>query len=245
MTFFLGSLQLRAALEMQGLQGWKLAAWQHGPQRAEALLPVLEPRPLLPRSQPGAGRRGQDGRACAAAVGRSPLRSCCAPCVAAGSSVLGVEGRRGGGGRSREGADGTGGGLRAHSGPAWARAGRGWQGPGGGRLAQAAVVLVASPGRVVALGGSPGWKLVRGHCGVTRECGCGGLSPKRAGGLCGPGGLRDRARESGARSAPGEWALLSARRWVPGVQFEVPVGPGVGVLGRDVWVRRELRNSGT
>lgn len=126
-----------------------------------------------------------------------------------------------------------------------ALAGRGWQGPGGGRLAQAAVVLVASPGRVVALGGSPGWKLVRGHCGVTRECGCGGLSRKRAGGLCGPGGLRDRARESGARSAPGEWALLSPRRWVPGVQFEVPVGPGVGVLWRDVWVRRELRNSGT
>lgn len=142
-------------------------------------------------------------------------------------------------------AEAWGGGLRAHSGPAWARAGRGWQGPGGGRLAQAAVVLVASPGRVVALGGSPGWKLVRGHCGVTRECGCGGLSRKRAGGLCGPGGLRDRARESGARSAPGEWALLSPRRWVPGVQFEVPVGLGVGVLGRDVWVRRELRNSGT
>lgn len=111
MTFVLGSLQLRAALEMQGLQGRKLAAWQPGPQRAEALLPVLEPRPLLPRSQPGAGRRGQDGRACAAAVGRSPLRSCCAPCLAAGSSVPGVEGRRGGGGRSREGADGTGGGL--------------------------------------------------------------------------------------------------------------------------------------
>lgn len=52
----------------------------------------------------------------------------------------------------------------------------GWQGPDGGRLAQAAGLRVASLGSEVALGASSGWKLVRGHCGVTSECSPGGLS---------------------------------------------------------------------
>lgn len=223
MTFVLGSLQLRAALEMQGLQGWKLAAWQHGPQRAEALFPVLEPRPLLPRSQPGAGRRGQDGRACAAAVGRSPLRSCCAPCVAAGSSVLGVEGRRGGGGRSREGADGTGGGLgRRASGTLWTGVGTGWPRVAGARRRQACTGCGCAggvPGEGRGFGRLPwleaGSRPLRCHKGVRLWW----LEPKEGGWA-----LRTWWAEG---QGPRKWSALSP--WGMGASESQEMGPGCAV----------------
>lgn len=174
----------------------------------DAVVKTAEPAPL-----PSAGLP----------YGPAVRRSCCAPCVAAGSSVLGVEGRRGGGGRSREGADGTGGGLgRRASGTLWTGVGTGWPRVAGARRRQACTGCGCAggvPGEGRGFGRLPwleaGSRPLRCHKGVRLWW----LEPKEGGWA-----LRTWWAEG---QGPRKWSALSP--WGMGASESQEMGPGCAV----------------